>query len=193
MEKMKYVIVIHQIIYQGMFFAKNILLKKKIGKKIRGNNKEAIIAITIFSIFIAISITSSIFSQVNDFFIIIPFLSNTFFKIIGILLLLINLFLSTVSLYEMKDSWRVGIIEDDKTELVTTGIYKYSRNPYFLSYILLFISYTFILANLALVILTLLSLLSVHLVILKEEKYLLKLHGGSYQEYKSKTGRYFIV
>jgi len=93
----------------------------------------------------------------------------------------------------MKDSWRVGIIEDDKTELVTTGIYKYSRNPYFLSYILLFISYTFILANLALVILTLLSLLSIHLLILREEKYLLKLHGGSYQEYKSKTGRYFIV
>ncbi len=34
----------------------------------------------------------------------------------------------------MKDSWRAGIPDSDKTELVTTGIYKYSRNPAFLGF-----------------------------------------------------------
>ena len=29
----------------------------------------------------------------------------------------------------MKDSWRAGIPDEDKTRLVTDGIYKFSRNP----------------------------------------------------------------
>lgn len=31
----------------------------------------------------------------------------------------------------MKDSWRAGIPDEDKTRLVTDGIYKFSRNPAF--------------------------------------------------------------
>lgn len=193
MVEIKYLIIVHQIIYQGLFFTKNILLKKKIKKKIRGNNKEAIISITLFIVFIIIAIASSIYDQVNELLIIIPFLTHTIFKIIGIVFLLINLFLAILSLYEMKDSWRVGVIENDKTDLVTSGIYKYSRNPYFLSYIIMFIAYTLIVNNVALVVVALLSFLSVHLMILKEENILLKLHVDSYKKYKKKTGRYFII
>ena len=39
----------------------------------------------------------------------------------------------------MKDSWRAGIPDKDKTELVTTGIYRYSRNPAFLGFDLMYI------------------------------------------------------
>lgn len=34
----------------------------------------------------------------------------------------------------MKDSWRAGIPDKDRTELVTSGIYRYSRNPAFLGF-----------------------------------------------------------
>lgn len=34
----------------------------------------------------------------------------------------------------MRDSWRAGIPEKDKTELVTRGIFKISRNPAFLGF-----------------------------------------------------------
>lgn len=34
----------------------------------------------------------------------------------------------------MKDSWRAGIAENDKTEIVTSGIYQISRNPAFLGF-----------------------------------------------------------
>lgn len=36
-----------------------------------------------------------------------------------------------VSVLCMKDSWRAGIPDKDRTKLVTTGIYRYSRNPAF--------------------------------------------------------------
>ena len=39
----------------------------------------------------------------------------------------------------MKDSWRAGIPDKDKTELVTTGIYAFSRNPAFLGFDLMYI------------------------------------------------------
>ncbi len=42
------VILLHQIIFQGMFIVKNINLSRKIGKQIRGKNQEATISI-IFS------------------------------------------------------------------------------------------------------------------------------------------------
>ena len=39
----------------------------------------------------------------------------------------------------MRDSWRAGIFETDKTKLVTEGIYQISRNPAFLGFDLLII------------------------------------------------------
>lgn len=39
----------------------------------------------------------------------------------------------------MRDSWSAGISETDKTELVTEGIYQFSRNPAFLEFNLLYI------------------------------------------------------
>jgi protein-S-isoprenylcysteine O-methyltransferase Ste14 len=43
----------------------------------------------------------------------------------------------------MKDSWKAGISEIDKTELVTEGIYQISRNPVFLGFNLLYIGILF--------------------------------------------------
>jgi protein-S-isoprenylcysteine O-methyltransferase Ste14 len=34
--------------------------------------------------------------------------------------------------FQMKDSWRIGIDDQMKTELVTNGLFQFSRNPVFL-------------------------------------------------------------
>ena len=39
----------------------------------------------------------------------------------------------------MKDNWRAGIPDKDKTELVTTDIYRFSRNPAFLGFDFMYI------------------------------------------------------
>ena len=48
----------------------------------------------------------------------------------------------------MKDSWRAGIPDKDKTELVTTGIYRFSRNPAFLGFDLMYVGALLLYGNL---------------------------------------------
>jgi hypothetical protein len=49
-------ILIHQLLFQGMFVAKNFFLKHKLGKPIRGFNLEANLSISFFIFFIGLSI-----------------------------------------------------------------------------------------------------------------------------------------
>ena len=82
----------------------------------------------------------------------------------------------------MKDSWRAGIPDKDKTELVTTGIYRFSRNPAFLGFDLMYVGVLLLYGNLLIVML--------HLQILQEERYLVNTFGAPYQEYCRHVFRY---
>ena len=72
----------------------------------------------------------------------------------------------------MKDSWRAGIPEKDKTELVTTGIYRYSRNPAFLGFDFMYIGVLLMYCNLLTAVFTLFAVITLHFQILQEEQYL---------------------
>ena len=77
-----------------------------------------------------------------------------------------------VSVLSMKDNWRAGIPDKDKTELVTGGIYAYSRNPAFLGFDLQYIGVLLMYFNVLTVIFTLFAVLMLHLQIMEEERYL---------------------
>ena len=169
---------------------KNIILHRRTGKQIRGKNREATNSIVFFVLFIGVAVGISILKQ--------PFgevqLLNGFLAMaLALVLLFFNLIVSGASLMNLKDSWRVGVLEDQKTELVTTGIYRFTRNPYFVSYFLMFAAYTVLLQNLILFGLSILGFLFVHKMIMKEEKYLYSMHGDAYVEYKTKVPRYVII
>jgi protein-S-isoprenylcysteine O-methyltransferase Ste14 len=184
------IILIHQIIFQSMFVTKNIILHKKIGKQIRGKNAEATASIVFFIILICVALGISFF---NLSFGEIYFLDSSFAMITGLLLLGLNLIVSTASLFNLKDSWRVGVLENQKTELISSGIYRFTRNPYFVSYILMFAAYTIILQNLILFGLSILGILFVHKMIKKEEEYLYTVHGETYLQYKKNVPRYLFI
>lgn len=190
MPKIFIIILAHQIIFQGMFLTKNLLLRKRIGTEIRGNNKEARNAVLVFVLFISGSLLLSLFdSHLGK----IQLISKSRSEFLGVSLLLFNLMVAAASLLNLKDSWRVGVLEDQKTELITSGIYGFTRNPYFVSYLLMFAAYTILTQNAILCVLAIIGFLFVHVMIKKEEDYLLTVHGNSYMEYKSKVPRYFII
>ena len=90
----------------------------------------------------------------------------------------------------MGRSWRAGIT-DDKTRLVTTGIFSISRNPAFLAFDLTYLGILLMFFNFLLLIFTLFAAVMLHLQILNEEKHLEEKFGEEYLRYKEKTGRYF--
>lgn len=91
----------------------------------------------------------------------------------------------------MRDSWRAGIPETDRTEFVSHGIYRYSRNPAFLGFDLMYVGILLMYFNGILLIFTIWVIAMLHLQILQEEKYLETVFGEAYRAYKQCTGRYF--
>lgn len=90
----------------------------------------------------------------------------------------------------MKDSWRAGIPERDKTELVSVGIYRYSRNPAFLGFDLQYLGVLLMYFNPLTAAFTGFAALMLHLQILQEEKYLAQTFGADYEAYRKRTSRY---
>lgn len=90
----------------------------------------------------------------------------------------------------MKDSWRAGIPDKDKTELVTTGIYRYSRNPAFLGFDFMYIGVLLMYGNLLTLSFSVFAIAMLHLQILQEERYLVNAFGAPYQEYCRHVFRY---
>ena len=90
----------------------------------------------------------------------------------------------------MKDSWRAGIPEKDKTKLVTNGIYRYSRNPAFLGFDLQYIGVFLLYCNPWTALCSAFAIIMLHLQVLQEERYLSREFGAPYVEYKNRVFRY---
>ena len=95
-----------------------------------------------------------------------------------------------ISVLCMKDSWRAGIPDRDRTELVTDGIYRYSRNPAFLGFDLQYIGVLLMYCNLLTGMFTVFAIVMLHLQILQEERYLTAVSGIEYLEYRHQVRRY---
>lgn len=95
-----------------------------------------------------------------------------------------------ISVLCMKDSWRAGIPDRDKTELVTDGIYSYSRNPAFLGFDFQYIGVLLMYCNLLTLMFTIFAISMLHMQILQDERYLSSVFGKEYQEYRHKVFRY---
>ena len=90
----------------------------------------------------------------------------------------------------MRDSWRAGIPDKDKTELVTTGIYRFSRNPAFLGFDFMYVGVLLLYGNLLTLGFSLFAMIMLHLQILHEERFLASTFGEPYQEYCRRVFRY---
>ena len=180
-------ILLHQLLFQGMFFAKNISLKRKLRVPIRGFNLEANLSIAFFVFFIAVAIYLSLSGNSAIENSIVP---TSMSNLCGVVLMLANLAIGWAALKHLGDSWRVGVIEQQTTALVDSGIYRFSRNPFFVAYLFMFAAYTVLLHSLALLLLSMLGFGMVHSMVTREEKYLQVVHGSAYSKYKQHVPRY---
>ena len=88
-------------------------------------------------------------------------------RLVGICSTGVGTLVFIVAMITMQDSWRAGIPSEDKTELVTSGIYGFSRNPAFLGFDLVYLGIGVAFFNLILLGVTLFGVIMFHLQILE--------------------------
>lgn len=109
----------------------------------------------------------------------------------GALLIFISLAFWVLTLFHFRFSLRFGLDKQNQGELISSGIFSYSRNPFFLSINLFFAGLALLHTSIFFIVMALLTLISIHFFILKEEKFLRKHYGDAYKKYQEKAGRYF--
>ncbi|MGG7176869.1 methyltransferase family protein [Clostridium paraputrificum] len=198
MEKINLVALILFILFISLYLGKLLLLyrKNKINANVLGKGKknkkikliERLVKIATFLWGFAWVIESILGDKIDEY---IPYLyTNAIVRWIGIVIIFIGVIIFGVAAFSMRTSWRVGIDKNTKTELVTDGIYRYSRNPAFLGFDTMFTGIFIVFPNLITLGTMIISMISIHLLILQEEKHLIESFGDGYRIYKGNTSRY---
>lgn len=180
------------VIYLAAFFVRNLKTYFNVKTSIRGKSLKLSISLALSTIIYCFILVQLFFPNTQNYFGKLSILQSSLLLFFGYGVIFIAMLIGLLALFEMKSSWRVGIKLDQKTDLVTTGIYTISRNPYFLSYNLLFIGLFLIYPSLILLVLIICLGITFHFMILEEETYLERVQGGTYLKYKQKTGRYLL-
>ncbi|MDO9578746.1 MAG: isoprenylcysteine carboxylmethyltransferase family protein [Candidatus Cloacimonadales bacterium] len=167
---------------------KNVITAIRTKQAIRGKSRK-------MNLVVINSIILGIVAYTNypHYFFWIKILDFSAIKIMGLVIVSLACVLGISTLITMKDSWRVGIRPEQKTDLITNGFFKYSRNPFFLSFNLIFLGIFLEFPTLVYLIFYLSFIIILHLIIRDEEKHLMLQHGESYKNYKDSVNRYFSL
>lgn len=113
------------------------------------------------------------------------------FRIAGAVLGFAGVGIFGAAVYAMKDSWRAGLAEGDDRKMIKEGIYKYSRNPAFLGFDLVYVGLALMYCNLPLIFCSLFAMVMLHVQIKQEEAFLPNVFEEEYTDYCEQVSRYF--
>ena len=123
---------------------------------------------------------------------LLPFwyLEHTYLIYMGWVLLVISLILIWVAQSQMQNSWRIGIDENNKTKLITNGLFSVSRNPIFLGIMIANMGLYLIMPNAFTLLIVTLSSISINTQIRLEEAFLKQSHRVEYENYLTQVRRW---
>jgi len=188
---------IYFLIYFGVAFVlKSIVVAKRIGKNPlvlpKDDSANGLIGryfkLTLIAMFIYV-VVYALFPTGYDNFLPITQLDIQSIKYVGLAVLCIALFWTVIAQGHMKNSWRIGIDIDTKTELVTSGLFAISRNPIFFGMILSLVGLFLTTPNALTILFLILGYVLIQIQIRLEEDFLSKEHRQEYLNYKQKVRR----
>ena len=108
----------------------------------------------------------------------------------GICLATIGLLFAFIAQLQMGDSWRFGLHQDNQTTLVTSGLFRLSRNPVYLGILIANIGFFGIVPCIASTTMVILLIIVLYLKIRSEESFLEGQHGEDYASYRTVVRRW---
>lgn len=180
--------------------AGRIFYLRKIGiQTVSGNsekNKTKRIFIPVFTLIFLIWLFEIIRPAFHIQFLLLPesvsiyLIQNKILQFSGEGLIVLGLILFVFTIKEFGSSLRFGLDKTNRGTLITSGIFSFSRNPFFLSLDVYFTGIALMLPSVFHIAFTLAAIIGIHFFILKEERFLAENYGDEYKEYQQKTRRY---
>ena len=192
-----YLFIFFIIYFLLVFVIRSLLLWKKTGinpltfsktDDAHGYNGKVYKAISYIELIII-----GIYAFKNDWYeYLLPFwyLENPLLEKIGWGLLIVSIIMVWIAQSQMANSWRIGIDEKNKTKLVTSGLFSFSRNPSFLGIMIANIGVFIVIPNAFTLLIISLSTISINTQIRLEEEFLRNEFGEEYKEYSKKVRRW---
>jgi protein-S-isoprenylcysteine O-methyltransferase Ste14 len=118
------------------------------------------------------------------------FLRSEFTSWVGVLLCVVGLLLVFLSLVSFGKSFRIGIDAEHPDQLVTTGIFAFSRNPIYVAFGCVLLGEFLVFPNWILLVYLVVASALIHRQVLREEEYLGRHYGQRYWEYCNRVRRY---
>lgn len=113
--------------------------------------------------------------------------------ILGAIFIAYSVLLMALSVLEMRKAGTNIDVRKPTNAIITDGIYRFTRNPMYLSMALFMIALSVLLSNMWIIILTLVFMIVIQKgVIEREERYLEAKFGSVYTDYKHKTRRWIL-
>ncbi len=112
----------------------------------------------------------------------LPIRMNTNWFFFGMILYFIGIFIGTSAMY--------SFFKTPPEKLVTNGIYRYSRNPMYLSIVLLYTGISIVCLSWLFLLITIIFTILTYFLILSEEEYCCKKYKNKFNDYMSKTPRW---
>ena len=108
----------------------------------------------------------------------------------GAALLFGGLALLVVAQLNLGASWRIGIEEGSSPGLVTSGFYRFCRNPIFFAILIMLAGYTLLLPTRLSLALLVGAFIGIRQQVMTEEAYLSRTYGDAYRAYARHVGRF---
>jgi protein-S-isoprenylcysteine O-methyltransferase Ste14 len=162
---------------------------QKFGKKSGHQLAERLIPLAVLLLFIIIG--NFFFLEENIKYLLpFEFLDHLWLKHLGLLFTVVGLMTTFFAQLQMKDSWRIGLDQDNEIKLVDKGMFAYSRNPIYVALMTAYTGVFFIVPSLISLFFLVIMGIAIHLKVKDEEKFLEKKLGLTYMEYKNRVRRW---
>ncbi|MBK8443411.1 MAG: isoprenylcysteine carboxylmethyltransferase family protein [Sphingobacteriales bacterium] len=194
---LRVILPLYFIIYFGVaFVVKSWIVAKRIGKNPlvlpKDDSAYGLIGRYFKMLLILMFVYVLIFAAFPDehaYFLPLVVLHIPLLQYTGLALLALALIWTVVAQADMKNSWRIGIDTETKTELITTGLFRYSRNPVFFGMMMSMLGLFFTTPNALAALFLVVGYMLMQIQIRLEEEFLTREHGQVYLAYRQKVRR----
>ena len=180
-----------------VFVLRSVVLWKQTGVNpfVFGNTDKAhdyigrVYKTMVLGTWISIGLYSFLPDQYN-YLMPINYLDYELLRIAGFILLVSSFLWTSIAQYQMSKSWRIGINYEEKTVLISHGLFKHSRNPVFLGVLVSYLGTFLIVPNILSFSILFITFVTIQTQVRLEEEYLENVQGQEYFDYKKIVSRW---